>query len=294
MNPKHRTASNIARLLASAGLLAAGGCKTLQLAGEWASTAVEADGRTVEWDPVAADRSLNKDNVQLAARNDAGRLFLMFRFRTDTDKWARPCAMTGLSLWLDAGGKKSRDTGLRLVAGPEPGTAMPEGDRPAGGRGEGRPGGTMPDRERRPREHDGMLVVVDRKADRTAVLPPDGTHGPAAGFTCADGLCTYEFSIPLAGDSGEFVLDARPGSSIMVGLTAGPSEEERAAMPERTSGAPGGGSAGGRGGPPGGASGGPPGGRGGPPGGGGPGSADASPELWVKVSLAGEPEETEE
>jgi hypothetical protein len=130
---------------------------------------------------------------------------------------------------------------------------------------------------------DGKLVFSDTKADTTAVLPADGSRGPSAGFICKSGMCTYELSLPLrAADSGRFGIGASSGGVVMVGLTAGPSKEEREAMDAQRSGRPGGGMGGG---PPGGGMG------GGPPGGGGPGGGQRpamaeNPELWFKVKLA--------
>ena len=246
------------------------GCRTLNLAGDWALAPVAADGETTEW-TVTSGGYYQDDDVQVRVSNDSNELNLAVRFRAGNEKWARPCAMTGLSVWLCPNGKKSRDTGLRFNAGPAP-TGQDESAGPAPFHGQpGRPA------------LDGRMVFVDRPADTTATLPPDGTRGPRAGFTSESGTCTYELSIPLlARDSGSFGLGSGPGSTVMLGLSAGPGKEEREAMAGQKPEMPEGGS----GGRPGGMGGGPPGGRGGPPGGGRGPAETKNPELWFKVKLA--------
>jgi len=130
---------------------------------------------------------------------------------------------------------------------------------------------------------DGSIEVVDRTVDTRYDLPADGSLGPAAGFTCQDGMCSYELSVPLV-LNGTFGLGIKPGQSVMVGITAGWSEEEQEAMRERMQEMRGTGP-GMR--PPGGT-----GGRGGMAGRGprGPGGQrpemGENPEIWVKVRLA--------
>lgn len=266
----------IVPVLLATGLTTLPGCKTLELASDWTRDRVEADGRSGEWLPVSPGW-LDVDNLQVAARNDAERLYLMVRFRANDGQWARPCGMTGLTVWLSPSGKKARKTGFRLVAGPKPDSLA----RPAGAPF-AEPGSN---RERGPRPHDGMLVFLDRDADTSAVLTPDDADGVRAGFCADGGICSYEFSFPLTALPGQYGLGVGPGKAVMVGLTCGQDKEERAAQRERLQGE--------NGGPPAGAGqrgGGPRGGGGGPGNGGRPGnvrggSAPASPELWFKVRL---------
>jgi hypothetical protein len=191
-------------------------------------------------------------------------------------------------------GRGRKAVGFRLVAGPEPqGPFRRDADSAVAPRGRAYAGG--------PPGRDAGLVgkVVVISPDGTEMpLPADGTHGPAAGYACADGMCTYEFAIPLqdAGAQGHFGIAAAPGSSIKVSASAGPSAAERQALRDRMPSGPGDGPpSGGFGGgddgfgPPGG------GGRGfGPPGGGmgrGPGGSqtETNPELSVTVRLASVP-----
>jgi hypothetical protein len=101
-----------------------------------------------------------------------------------------------------------------------------------------------------------------------------GSHGPAAGFFSENGMCVYEFSIPLQDSAfGHYSLGAGAGTGLNLTVTAGPSAEMRRAMQEQTR-------PHGRGGIGGGA--GPGGPRRGPPG----GQAIATPSVSVALRLA--------
>jgi hypothetical protein len=132
-----------------------------------------------------------------------------------------------------------------------------------------------------PAEFEGKLVVTD--VDKNVVpVDPDGSQGPAAGFSSDNGMCIYEFSVPLRDTTpGHYSLGAGAGAGLNLTVTAGPDAEMRQAMHDmRSQGPPEGGGGprgmGGRGGFGGGS------GRGGPRG----GQAGASPSLSVAVRLA--------
>jgi hypothetical protein len=261
------------------GVAAFVGCATLQLVSDWATRPVTADGESTDW-VITSGSTITEEGLQVTASNDSANLHLMVRFRANNDKWPRPCAMTGLVVWLNPSGKKSTDYGIRFAAGPSP------EDLPRPGMMSGT-GDSVEPRRGAPRPAlDGQLTLIDKKADATSFLPADGSRGPSAGFVCQSGVCTYELNLPLKpAQAGSFGINAKPGSVVMVGLAAGPSKEERDKMREQRP-------EGGMGGPPEQSmGGGPPGGgmrrgpRGGPPGGQRPGMQQ-NPELWFKVKLA--------
>jgi hypothetical protein len=269
----------IALAVVPAILAGFGGCRTLQLASDWATKPVKVDGESSDW-ILTSGNAIGDENVQVNASNDSASLHLMVRFRANNETWARPCAMTGLTVWLCPNGKKSENLGVRFVAGP----AAANLPKPSGwSRG---PDEMRSNREQRQREFEGQLVFMDKKADTTAVLATEDSLGPGAGFTCESGMCTYELSLPLGGDGAKFGIGARAGGVAMLGLTAGLSKEEREALRAERPGAPEGGLGGGP--PSGGMRGGPPGGGmgGGPPGGGRRPAMAENPELWFKVKLA--------
>ena len=135
-----------------------------------------------------------------------------------------------------------------------------------------------------------MSVSVTDVDNLDIPVAPDGSQGPAAGFESENGMCVYEFSVPLQDTSlGHYSLGAGAGTGLNLTVTAGPGAEMRRAMQEtRSQGSPEGGGVGS--GEPqgmdrrGGFSGGP--GRGRPPG----GHAEiAIPSVKVAVRLAAAP-----
>jgi hypothetical protein len=273
----------IAVLSAAVAAAMTAGCATARLASGWAPSAVTANGTADDW----ADKqvcSTMKDGMQLSVANDAERLYVMAKFRANDPQWSRAAGMGGLTLRVT--GSLRRTMSFRLPKGPEragPGFGRP----PDSAMGQGR----MPfARDRMRDEFEGRLVVTD--IDRNEIpVPVDGSQGPAAGFSGEDGMCVYEFSVPLRDTAfGHYSLGVQAGTGLSVTVTAGLSAEARKAMraqmgtegpPQGGGMRPGGGEAGGgRPQGPGGFGGGP--GRGGPPG----GQAVANPSVSVAVRLA--------
>lgn len=252
------------------------GCATARLASGWAPGVTTADGSAEEW----ADRQAcirMKDGLQLSVANDAERLYVMARFRANDTKWSRAASMGGLALRVT--GPHRRTMSFRLPKGPErsgPPDSMPTQDRMQLPLGQMRA------------EFEDKLVVTD--VDKNVVpVPADGSQGPAAGFAGENGMCVYEFSVPLQDTSfGHYSLGAGAGAGLNLTVAAGPSAEMRRTMQGqmRPQGPPEGGGdfgggrpRGGFGGPGRGSS------RGGPPG----GQAAASPSVSIAVRLAAAP-----
>jgi len=275
----------IAVLVVTAAAVA--GCATARLASGWAPGPVHADGNVDDWSDEQACTTMGQ-GLHLSVANDAGHLYVVAKFRANDARWSRPTSMGGMTLHVTGPGKRTMS--FRLPQGPErsgarEGSGGPPDSAPASGR--------MPSPSDRLRdEFQGKLVVTD--FDKLDVpVPTDGSQGPAAAFSNENGMCVYEFSIPLRDTAlGHYSLDAGAGAGLNLAVTAGPSAAQREAMrdmqpeggPPAGSGGPGGGP-GGRGGFGGGSG---PGGarRGGPPGG-LPGAS--SPSVKVAVRLAVEP-----
>ena len=271
----------IAVLVVAAAVVA--GCAAARLACGWAQTAVAANGSPDDWGDKQVCSTM-KDGLQLSVANDAERVYVLAKFRANDPKWSSAASRGGLSLRVVGPGKRTMS--FRLPQGPK----RSMGERPVG----------LPDStpEAWPwrmnpmgPESEGKLVVTD--VDKNVIpVEPDGSQGPAAGFSSDNGMCIYEFSVPLQDTVlGHYSLRAGTGDGLALTVTAGPSAEMRQAMrdqmrpqggPPEGGGGPGGGGFGG-----GGSGGGP--GRGGPPGGGRGGQAAASPSVSVTVRLAAAP-----
>jgi len=261
------------------------GCATARLASNWAPSAVLANGNAADW----ADKqawSRMKDGLQLSVANDAGRLYVMAKFRANDPQWSRAAAMGGVMLRVVGPGKKTMS--FRLPKGPEP---SPRRGGP-GWAPVAAPEGTPPRMEQMRAELEGKLVVTD--IDKNDIpVPADGSQGPAAGFSDENGMCVYEFSVPLRDTAfGHYSLGANAGAGLNLTVTAGLSSDQRREMREQM-GLPGGrpeggeGPAGGFGGGERGRGGGP--GRGGPQGGPPGGQSVGNPALSIAVRLATAP-----
>ena len=285
-------------------LVLATGCESEQMVTRWSADTVAVDGKMTEWveSPLT---TLRDTKMRVALRNDDETLYVLVCCADAAS--VRSIQMSGITVWLDASGKKKKDFGIRFRGGPsvedliasglvgrdDVSQGAQSGRRTPSGAGErvSPPDGTgeqsQTQAQSRPRFVGRVeLAFIDKKSAKTTVIAAEGDDGPAAKCGVAKGLCLYEFSIPLrSDDAADVVLAAKPGATLGVGLAWGGAPEG-----QRQSGAggpggsgegmgpggPGGGSGGGPGGggmPPGGGSSGMPpgGGRGGGPGGGGPG-----------------------
>jgi len=270
------------------GVAAVAGCATARLVSGWAPSPAAANGSADDW----ADKqvcSTMKDGLQLTVANDAERLYVLAKFRASNPQWAPTASHGGITLRVV--GPRKRAMSFRLPKGPER-TPRQGSQWSADSAHEEMPGRMNP----MGTEFEGKLVVTD--FDKNVVpVEPDGSQGPAAGFSSDNGMCIYEFSVPLQDTAvGHYSLRAGAGDGLTLTVTAGPSAEMRQAMQDQTrpqggppegGGGPsgggfGGGSRGGMGG-----GGGP--GRGGPPGGGPGGQTAASPSVSVAVRLADAP-----
>ena len=274
-------------VLAVALAALAAGCATARLASGWAPSAVTANGSADDWTDKQVCSTM-KDGLQLSVANDAERLYVMAKFRANDPHWSRAASRGGLTLRV--AGPRKRTMIFRLPQGPE---RVP--DQRRGWTGDTAETQMSPRMNPMWAELEGKLVVTD--FDKNVVpVDPEGSQGPAAGFSSENGMCVYEFSVPLQDTAlGHYSLGAGVGTGLNLTVTAGPDAEMRQAMHEmRSQGSPeggggfGGGGQRGMGGRGGFGGGGPGRGRpqGGPPGG---HTETANPSVSVAVRLAIEP-----
>jgi hypothetical protein len=227
-------------VFASVAVLAAG-CATARLASGWSPSPVVVDGRVDDWSDKGAC-SVMKDGLRLSVGNDAERLYVMAEFRANDPQWSRAAGRGGLILSVT--GPRRRTMSFRLPEGPERAPDANWQARSADGR----------DTIRNPRadlghipapmwaEFAGKLVITD--VDKNVVpVEADGSAGPAAGFSEDNGMCVYEFGVPLLDTAvGHYSLRAGAGIRLNLTVTAGPGAEMRRAMQEmRAQGSPEGG-----------------------------------------------------
>ena len=248
----------------------------------WDAAGVTVDGWFDDWNDMPTV-FFKDQNVSLGLANDSVNLYILFRF-TDRQS-ARIIRMSGISIWMDRKGGKSRDFGVKFNGGPKLDSAqmaqmknmpdMPEGRK-------------MPNRQGETQEN--QLMVYDKTRLVEKIIPVDGKEGPQVACEMVQGFYTYEFKIPLQkSDLNYYGVGSQAGEKIGIGFEWGDMPE----MKQRDGGRPGGMSGGP---PPGGMGGGrPSGGKGGGPGG-GKMQMPEKQEIWLKTNLslssAAQPEQT--
>ena len=260
------------------------------LASAWGQTPAKVDSISED----AFDRSttfLKDDSVSIGLVNDSARLYFLLRFRNP--QYARVIRMTGLTLWLDAKGKKNKDFMIKFRGGPSW-----EEMRSMMGRERRRPQDSSqqenpemdqpPDRQGRPTEGEFTCFQKDRIVEKP--IPEDGSEGPSARFANDNGSFVYILSVPLGeSEVRNYGIGTEPGRKISVGMMWGEMPKntgDRGDRPEggMEGGFPGGEHGGGFGGS--GMRGGMGGGEGRREGGGGQFKRPEKHEVWLNVELA--------
>lgn len=216
----------IALFAASAAAVVAAGCATARVASGWAPSEVVANGSTDDWGDKQVC-SVMKDGLHLSVANDAERLYVMAKFRANDPQWSRAASRGGLTLRVV--GPRKRTMSFHLPEGPE---RVGPGQR-SGWSADSAQGETPRRMNPMRVEFEDKLVVTD--VDKLDIpVPTDGAQGPAAGFSSENGMCVYEFSIPLQDSAfGHYSLGAGAGTGLNLTVTAGPSVEMRRTIQEQ-------------------------------------------------------------
>jgi hypothetical protein len=277
----HELSLTAAGLVLVAAVLAAfpalGVCGTADVIACWTEAQMSIDGQAVDWDGIPTTY-LDDEGAVVGMCSDSGQVYVLFRIRDARS--ALHIRRSGLTVWLNADGKKKKEFGVRYFGGPQ----LSEIRELLGAGEDGQRPDMPPERIARMEEMSlgtGELCrVIYRAKEQPDTIPTDGSRGPAVGYAPGNGLFTYELAVPLqASDYAIFGMGAQPGQKICLGVEWG-------GRPGRA----GGGIDGqgmGRGGP---------GGRiGGGRGGGRPGRGRMQPfekhEIWFETELANRPEE---
>ena len=200
--------------------------KDIELAAPWVPHSITLDGKRTDW-PESSVTFLKDQEASVGVCTDAQNLYIMLSFRDP--KYARLVRMSGLTLYLDAGGKNHKDFWLRFNGGPSF-----EQMREMSGRGGADSSRQLPpDVEERMRERDqnfeNTLVCFQKDRITEKPIPMDGSEGPAAAFGVDEGFFVYEFRVPLKESAVRYYgLGAMPGGTISVGMVWG--EFDREAM----------------------------------------------------------------
>lgn len=249
-------------------LTTATGGKETQLMSIWRQAEIKVDGAESEWS--GSLYYLEEQKMGLGLKNDTGYLYIIIK-ATDQNTQLQ-IMRTGLTIWLDAKGKKEKTLGIHYPIGMQDyGMPLAKDRQPS------------QDSSKLQKQFTEMLDKIELlgpgKNDKKRINRVNNS-GIEASINDTLGVMVCELKIPLK-QSNEFAyaIVADTGATISLGLETGELKREKMkGNPPMGGGMPPGG-----GGSPGGI---PPGGRGGMPGG-REGIKMSEPiKFWAKVSLA--------
>ena len=216
-------------VLAAAVAAASAAAAEDDISSGWAASPPRIDGKADEWQATAFT-VWKKGDVHYAFRNDGEKLYVLLIFKNP--KSLSMIGQTGIRLYFNAAGKKSKDYAVHFVRRQVPveeAIAFAERDRP------------LSEEEKaqlrtKPAYNIYDSQVQNKKAKSEPAAP---SAFPPAHFRFAQDQKTfvYEFEIPLVrGDDLAAGVGAAPGESVMVGFEWGNPTEEQLKRTARVSG----------------------------------------------------------
>lgn len=191
-------------------LLALTGCgsSTPLLPPSSSPSSVVIDGDAADWQGALA--AVDKSPLTLGVRSDADYVYIAAV--TSDRATIRQTLLTGMIVWLDAGGGKSKDFGVHFPLGMiGEGQTLDRTVRPSDRRGDDAENGA------RLREMTRELAIV--QGDNRTVFDRDDAPGITSNAALANGTLTLEIKVPLAQTSATpYAVGAQPGSTLGVGV----------------------------------------------------------------------------
>jgi len=184
---------------------------------KWASSPLHIDGKNEEWleDSMSFEKSVA---VEYAFRNDDRNLYVLFIFKDP--KFLSSIEMTGITLYFNTLGKKSKDYGVKFVR------KMVNGDQLIA-RLESQ-GFALTEEKKQEIKAKPQYVIFDAAAvnKKGEEIPPAGAHQgidlPGFMIMIQQDLVSYELRIPLASrELHPAGIGAEPGKDIKVGFEWG-------------------------------------------------------------------------
>jgi hypothetical protein len=180
----------------------------------WAATPVKIDGSNTEWEGDSFT-FYKKTKVDYAFRNDSDNLYVLFIFK-EPRKFMSTINYTGMTLWLNAEGKKKKYYGIKFstktVSADNYISIIEEISGPLSEE-------KKKEIKAKPTYRVFHNEVIDKKGKPASI-----TSGPSAPLFSYGGkkILTYEFRIPLKRDEEQPVgIGAEPGKTIKIGFAWG-------------------------------------------------------------------------
>jgi hypothetical protein len=189
-------------------------CRSLEtMNSKWLTVPVDSQGQMEDFTKKITSR-LYENGLLTGVGNDEKYLYILFS--PDIRHHERPASRASLTLWLDAGGNKTRKYGFIYSM-----TYFPEntdGNRPEKKNAPPKLNDTGISKP--PAISESLLQFIDKSDKKQTFLPVDGSQGPQIHFSSDWGDFVYAWRIPLIEGSKEnfFGLAAKPGQAIGIGL----------------------------------------------------------------------------
>ena len=205
--------------------------KEQEIKSNWAASPVKIDGSNDDWAEIAFT-SMKKLSLDYAFRNDAENLYVLFIFKDP--KYLSSIAMTGMTLWFNAEGKKKKEYGILFIQKQISADALIS-------RLEKERGPLSEDKKNEIRNIPSYLLnhteIIAKKSKSSSQSSESSETQPAEfRFRKQQNSMVFEFSIPLKNMTAEVsVMRAELGKSIKVGFEwGGMTEEMKEALMQRS------------------------------------------------------------
>jgi hypothetical protein len=202
-------------LILTAGLIATAKEKSVQ--STWAANAPTIDGLVSDWegDPFQKEK---KVDAEYAFRNDSDTLYIFFKF--NDVKYLSSIETTGMTLWIDPGGKKDKALGVRFIKkkiSADDYISILENRQ-----------GAISDEQKESLKASEFYFIsqadaVDKKRNPLEQAKAvEAVKGAAYNVSVGQDAVTYEFKVPLMGLTRAVLgSEAKPDESIGIGFEWG-------------------------------------------------------------------------
>ncbi len=192
-------------------VLFSAGCKEELTASHRTPGPMTLDGQASDWAGVPTI-SYEEEHASLRISNDDENLYLLFE--TGDPRTARMIRLSGITLYLDKSGKKSKNFFVRFKGGPSPSEMRGPGAERR------RSDGASPfDQDFDTTTH---FICFEKDNIIEKEIPTDGGQGPAIAYSGSPGAFIFEFRIPLAKSAVRYYgIGTAPPEKIGIGLIWG-------------------------------------------------------------------------
>ena len=191
-------------------------CKELGSESVWKQTEIKVDGVDSEWSGSLI--YLEENNIGIGLQNDADNLYIILK--TANQNTQHKVMRTGLTVWLDAKGKKKKTLGIHYPIGMQP-YGMPSGMSR-------QPSENPNELQSRFTERMKEMEILNSEKNSRSRVPKINYLGIEFSLNNIREVMIYELKIPLKSTKEfPYAINANPGELISLGLETGKFKLER-------------------------------------------------------------------